>query len=450
MQIIHTKTSKQKGVALITTIMLLIGITIVVLATAKTVLMETKITADNYRTAQATAAAQAAMDQAVAYFMAGGIELDALSGLPVFTEPAPSGEPAPASAADPNRCTMPPTSAFPLTLTVAGQTTYAQFYFDNTDDSLGILSSGANPCDCQTTLTADKDGDGDGDCMGGNGSALVTARGWSDDCAAVRTITQCVGTIDIFGDEDGPEQPFISKAGVGAFGNAKIINRYSNITIWAGGADSVHGASYGTYIRPSGTEIGDYTTEQLDSSCAVSPCTVTGNPGPNTQLISNRNSGNGIDVITDDATLASLNQTDFFATFFNNTHKGIKQIADRSGRVFDPATQSIADETGLTWVDGDINIPSIDVGNSTTPVILIVDGDLQLSGGTVYGIVYVTGALVITGNPVVKGSIMSENILESSGVGTLTLVYKPWGASNGPETFLPGFGAIIAGSWKDW
>lgn len=449
MQIIHTKTSKQKGVALITTIMLLIGITIVVLATAKTVLMETKITADNYRTAQATAAAQAAMDQAVAYFMAGGLDQDATPGVD-FT--GPGDEPAVTNTG----CTIPTaTTAFPLTLTGAGgQTTYAQFYFDNDDDNL---------CDCPyrnyegklctgdvNDNDNDNDEDCDGDCMGGDGSALITAKGWSDDCAAVRTITQCVGTIDIFGDEDGPEQPFISKAGVGAFGNAKIINRYSNITIWAGGADSVHGASYGTYIRPSGTEISDYTSEQLDSSCEASPCNVTGNPGPNTQLISNRNSGNGIDVITDDATLASLNQTDFFAAFFNNTHEGIKQIADRSGRVFDPATQSIVDETGLTWVDGDINISSIDVGNSTTPVILIVDGDLQLSGGTVYGIVYVTGALVITGNPVVKGSIMSENILESSGAGTLTLVYKPWGASNGPETFLPGFGAIIAGSWKDW
>jgi len=25
--------------------------------------------------------------------------------------------------------------------------------------------------------------------------ALVTAKGWSDDCTAVRTITQCVGTF---------------------------------------------------------------------------------------------------------------------------------------------------------------------------------------------------------------------------------------------------------------
>lgn len=440
MQIIHTKTSKQKGVALITTIMLLIGITIVVLATAKTVLMETKITADNYRTTQATAAAQAAMDQAVAYFMAGGLDQDGTAGVD-FT--GPGAEPSIAS------CSMPATTAFPLTLTVAGeQTTYSQFYYDNTDD---------NACNCQTTVTEDKDGDGDGDCMtdvaglGGDGSALITAKGWSDDCAAVRTITQCVGTIDIFGDGDGPEQPFVSRAGVGVFGNAKVINRYSNITIWSGGADAVHGAAYGTYIRPSGTEIGDYTTEQLDSSCEASPCNVSGNPGPNTQLVSNRDAGNGIDVITDDATLANLSANDFFATFFNSTRAKIKDIADKSDRVFLPS-DSIIGETGLTWVDGNTNINSTDViGTPDTPVILIIDGNLdKLNGGTIYGIVYVIGTLEIAGNPVVKGSVISENTLESTGNGTLTLVFKPWGRSNGPEQFLPGFGTIIAGSWKDW
>jgi len=59
-----------------------------------------------------------------------------------------------------------------------------------------------------------------------------------------------VGTFDIFHAGEGPKQSFVSKAGVGVFGNAKIINRYTNISIWSGGADTGHGASYGTYLRP--------------------------------------------------------------------------------------------------------------------------------------------------------------------------------------------------------
>ena len=67
--------NKQKGaVTLLTGMILLISITLISLLTAKTVLVETQITADNYRTSQAEAAASAAMDQAVAYFNAGGFD----------------------------------------------------------------------------------------------------------------------------------------------------------------------------------------------------------------------------------------------------------------------------------------------------------------------------------------------------------------------------------------
>jgi len=61
-------THKQQGaVTLLTAVVLLISITLVGFLTAKTVLVETQMTADNYRTSQAAAAASAAMDQAVAY-----------------------------------------------------------------------------------------------------------------------------------------------------------------------------------------------------------------------------------------------------------------------------------------------------------------------------------------------------------------------------------------------
>ena len=313
----------QLGAAtLLTALVLLVGITLITLLTSKTVLVETQITTDNYRTGQATAAANAAMEQAVAYFNAGGLDQHnnatpatlTTDGLVDYTGPGTL----PTSAS----CTMPVTSALPVTLTSGTQTTYAQVYFNNTDD---------NSCDCQATATEDIDGDGDGDCMGTLGTnmtrALVTAKGWSDDCTAVRTITQCVGTFDIFYAGNGPQQPFVSKAGVGVFGNAKIINRYNNSSIWTGGTDAVHGASYGTYLRPSGTESADYTTTQLDSE----------NEALNTQMVSNRNAGNGIDVITDDPTLASktssvVNLTDraqnqFFDMFFAHTKSEIKNAA---------------------------------------------------------------------------------------------------------------------------
>ena len=177
--------------------------------------------------------------------------------------------------------------------------------------------------------------------------ALVTARGWSDDNTAVRTITQCLDTFDIFDSGKGPRQAFVSKAGVGVFGNAKIINRYSNSSIWSGGADDVHGASYGTYLRPSNTDIADYTTAQLNSADETA----------NTQLVSNRNAGNGIDVITNDPTLGNktTSTTDltnpannqFFDMFFAQTKSAIKQAADNIDQLLACRRQP----SGYDWFD---------------------------------------------------------------------------------------------------
>ena len=435
-------THKQQGaVTLVTALVLLISITLVSILIAKTVLVETQMTADNYRTSQATAAASAAMDRAVAYFFAGGLDqynnatpatLTA-DGLVDYTSGV-GGTPPPAA----------------LTLTDGAQTTSAQFFFDNrpTDPTVNYV----NRCDCTGPKSP---------CMATTNMtrALVTATGWSDDRTAVRTITQCVATFDLL-DDNSPHMPFISKAGAGGFGNAKLINRYNNSAIWVGGDDSVHGANYGTYLRPSGTEVADSTTTQLDSACEVLPCNDASNPGPNTQLVSSLNSGNGIDVVTNDPTLASktsdtVNLTDpaqnqFFDMFFSQTKAAIKNAADSADQLL-VANASLANKTGLIWVEGDSAINGTDtVGSATKPAILIVNGDLTLNGGTIDGIIYVTGKLTIEGTPVIKGSVISENG-PNTGAGTPTLVYKPWGNDgNKAPPFIDGTGSIIAGSWKDW
>ncbi len=432
------KKYKQQGAAtLLTAVILLISITLVSLLTAKTVLVETQITADNYRTEQATAAASAAMDQAVAYFNAGG--LDQINNTNGTVSPdgkidyeGPSTALPAATCTARAALTFPlsnPAPPFPLTLTSGAQTTYAQYHFSNT--AAGCVGAGASGIDMT--------------------QGMITAKGWSDDCTAVRTITQCVGTYNIFDGGQGPRQPFVSKAGVGVFGNSKIINRYTDVSIWTGGADDVHGAAYGTYLRPSGKEIADYTTAQLDDPVA----------GNNTQLVSDRDTGNGVDVLTDDPTIASKTtsktnltnpaENQFFDMFFAHTKAEIKAAANTNGQMF-PAGANLNGKTGLIWVEGNTALHNGDkVGTAASPAILIVNGDLDLTGGPIYGVIYVIGELKITGNPVVTGSIVSENG-PNKGAGTLTLVYKPMGGegTGSSPPFIVGTGAVIAGSWKDW
>ncbi|WP_036251457.1 hypothetical protein [Methylobacter sp. BBA5.1] len=439
--ITHRFKNQWGAASLLTALVLLICITLVILLTSKTVLVETQITADNYRTSQATAAASAAMNHAEAYFMAGGLdhddEADAINKVDYIETGV---EPTPANCVTLENTNNINQTPFNLSLTPAagGQTTLAQFYFDNSDD---------NACDCQDDLSRDIDHDGDGDCFGIDNPgknmtrALVTAKGWSDDCAAVRTITQCLTTFDVFDGGEGPKQPFVSRASVGVFGNATIINRYTNSSIWTGGTNDISGNAFATYLRPSNTETSDYTEAELNSEDETA----------NTQLVSTRNAGAGIDVITDDATLASKTADQFFDMFFAMTKA---QFMERAASIDQKLTGGASPNGmgGLIWVEGNLTLNAgAVVGSPATPAILVVNGDLTLNGGaTVYGVIYVTGALQITGTPIVKGSVIGESNSTSGGGGTLTLVYVPIAGDDQAPPFIPGTGAIISGSWQDW
>jgi hypothetical protein len=446
---IPSSPSHQRGAAtLLTAVIMLIGITLIALLVAKTVLVETKITADNYRTSQATAAASAAMDRAVAYYMqGGGIDHDH-DGTPDFIE---DEEP------NVNNCveieSVINVSEGQITLTSGSQTSLAQYYFNNSDDD-GLdddedEANDNNICDnLSTTVCTDEDSDGDGDCFGlantNMTKALITAKGWSDDCTAVRTITQCVAPFNIFNGSGGPEQPFITRAAVGAFGNATIINRYNNTSIWAGGGFGTPDVAFGTYLRPSGTEIADYTEDELNSADETAY----------TQLVSSRNSGQGLDIITNDATLSSKTGDQFFNLFFNNSKTETKNAAANAvpSQLLTPG-DSLEGRTGLIWVEGDKNISgSTIIGDYAhrIPAIVIINGDLNLTGGDIYGALYVTGTISIAGNPVVRGSIIGESATPSTGAGTLHLVYVPLGGNTNAPPQLPGTGAVVAGSWKDW
>jgi hypothetical protein len=284
--------------------------------------------------------------------------------------------------------------------------------------------------------------------------ALVTATGRSDDGIAVRTVTQCMGTFDIFDGGNGPKQPFVSKASVGVFGNATIINRYSNSSIWTGGANDISGAAFATYLRPSNTETSDYIKAELNSDCEVGPCGDPNNPGPNTQMVSNKGAGAGIDIITDDATLASKTADQFFDMFFAVTKAQFMKVAENADQKLPNAAGATSPNgmSGVIWVEGNLTLNAGDVvGSPATPAVLVVNGDFSLSGGaTVYGVIYVTGTLHITGNPVIKGSVIGESNTTSGGGGTLKLVYVPIVGDDQAPPFIVGTGAIVPGSWKDW
>jgi len=420
--IIQPDLNNQRGAAtLLVVLVLLIGITLVTLTTSKTVLLETQIAADNYRTAQAVAAANYAMDYGVNYFNNGGFDqVINASGTAV-------GGCIP-DTANGHDCKIDSVTVPSLTSADGSQTTFATVTFDD------LLATRCAP----TTV-------------GGMKSGLITAIGFSDDRLASRTITQCVVPLAILRN-GGPKQPLVAQASVALTGNARIINRYTNTTIWSGDAVSIGSSSaMETYIKD--TASGVLTQAQL----------LDTNDSNNTQLVSNRNLGNGLDIIDKDPSLGTLIGLDFFKNFFNaDSRAQVKAMADAIGQSYTSMSSAVTSpvKSGLIWVEGNQSMNGGTIGSVTAPAIVVINGDFTLGGGaTIYGVLYVAGKYTINGTPQVIGSNVVEGTDLATGLqatapivggnGTISLVF--WqNIEGGAANPLKGLTSVVGGSWRDW
>ncbi|MGR9046248.1 MAG: hypothetical protein ACU83N_13195 [Gammaproteobacteria bacterium] len=398
----------QRGAAsLLTSLVILICITLVTFFTAKAVLVETQIAADNNRAAQALAAANSAKDFAVAYFDDGGWDHDG-DGIRDDIDPAVDTAGVGGGHHD-------VTSFYPTTRLV----------FDNN-----------NP-NCSTANDMK--------------SGLIIATGFSDDNLAQRVIQQCVGPLNLLND-DGPEQPLIAQGNVNLTGNAHIINRYTNINVWSG--DSVvigSSSSMSTYIKNPAS--GALTLNELLDS----------DESNNTQLVSNRNLGNGLDIIDADPSLGTLVGLEFFKNFFAVDNRDqVKQLAIDRGQYYTAANIGNAiGKSGVIWIEGNALLNSNGtIGSIAKPAILIVNGNLTTAGTpTVYGVVYVVGKYNVGGTVTIIGASIVEGTDLATGNpaappivygnGTLNLVFWPaFGPGSGNP--IPGLTSVVSGSWRDW
>lgn len=275
-------------------------------------------------------------------------------------------------------------------------------------------------------------------------SGLLLASGTSDDGVAKRTIGQCFGPVQILAG-DGPEIPLISRTQIDTTGNANIINRYTNTNIWSADIVEITGASMATYIRDPSS--GPLTQEQL----------LNTDEDVNTQLVSNRNLGNGADIISEDPALDM--DAGFFGNFFNADNREVlKSLAEGAEQYYSEGEMNTAAGeglSGLVYLEGDQSLSGGQIGSIDSPAIVIVDGDLRTSGNpTVYGLVYVVGRFDVSGTPSIVGSSIVENEDGTGsgfdGSGTLNLVY--WqnflNDTDGPP--VAGLSSVIEGSWRDW
>lgn len=444
--------SRQGGVAtLFIAIMMLTAITLVALLSSKTVITEAKMAANNYRTTQSVAAANYAMDLGVNYFDTGGFDRFDVDGNPGFDGVVDSKhiDLNNDGVADGGGIGM---DTLSLTSTDGSQTILAELSFDE----FGCGASGID-------FTA----------------GMITVTGYSDiNQVAQRTITQCVGPIGILRD-DGPKQPLVAQGQVALTGNARIVNRFTSTTIWSGDQVTIGSSSaMETYIGAknlslidqvdgNGNPIDDGDPDTLNISDPVDIARLLStDEDVDTQLVSNRNLGNGLDIIDDDSTLDTLIGLEFFKNFFHaEARSELKLLA--GAQVYnkiDLAKNGTEVTSGLVWIEGDQAMNGGVIGSIEAPVIVYIHGDFKLTGATIYGVLYVAGVYEIAGNPTIVGANIVEGtkfsgtnpIIESPadppavwGAGTISLIYWAGLSSPGPNPDV-GKTAVIAGSWRDW
>lgn len=427
---------RSRGAAtLLVTIMLLISATLIVFTASRTSITEQQISANEVRARTALEAAQVASDAATVYF----------AGEVTTNSPGRTG-------VDHNNDDQPDT--IPVGIASAS----AAFCDPDDTAALACPQTPGAPTGCQA-LTADN-----------FVRPIVAACGWSDDSAARHLITfQLEGTPAM---PNAPGNAVTFRGSVGASGSFTVVNFFSNFTYWTGGDLEFGNATAKSFIRKPGSTMATDSNNPRDKSIQLAnalgcgPLVQTGDEyyydncsaptnSDTTHLIQTTDKSNttnviGADVLDKDYNLGALSQNDFFANFFGKSLTEYKN--ENANRVIDGTANDVSSQltdakSEVIWVDGTVTLPAR-MGSIDNPVVLIVNGDLNISANTeFYGLIYVNGEISGNGNPSIFGSIIvwGEN---NSLTGNAQVIYDE-GVMNNIRRTIAGAKAR-PGTWRDW
>ncbi len=176
---------KQRGfAALLLTLALLFGVTIITLTTAKTVLVEQRMSGNELRTEQAFEAAEAGLERGLDYLASGGLDQDNNNAID----------------------------------TLAGVTLANGARYVVTFNAAGATAS----------------------------SVQVLANGWSDDSVAFQQVSQNLNKGPSLADP--PNNPLITKGTCDINGSGDVTNPEANTTVWSGGVVTMTNNNFKTNI----------------------------------------------------------------------------------------------------------------------------------------------------------------------------------------------------------
>ena len=436
----------QRGMAtLLISLVILTTITFTLIYSARTVLMEQNITANDLRGRQAFEAAEAGQEAAVAYLMTpGGRDKDGDGRIVTYVHPSDSA----LSELD-------------------------EFLFDTTHNGTNDSNTLTMPNGSRLTVEMFEE-----DQKTKTSSYVATrirTQGWSDDGTATRTINHVYSYVSPL--PNVPENPVLARGTVVVNGSATVINPEGHSTIWSGLPVDLGGnAATATMIAdPSITTDGAHTTAypQCLGSTSLDPenCSPTlTNQCPCEVVMSSDRGTPGLDIVEQDDSLKNLAPGEFFMNFFGTTeasYKNTRVTLFTTGANSDQdaptgvnlATSEVAwvDATGVkaSWngltvgcsVAGSSNNSGMYCNGNIQPSIVIVDGDLSVKGNImIWGLLYVKGNITGTGSVDVRGAMMMEGDNGNLG-GSLRLFYNSAVLRSLSAVGQMGGGG---GSWRDF
>jgi len=398
---------RERGAAtLIVAMVLLFSITLISILTARTTILETKISANEFRGKQAFEAADAGMQYAIAYLNSGGATRDG------------SGDP------------------MVLTATLGNSTIYSTTLFDEDSDA---TTTGISTTNCLAMLPIPEF------------HVCVSSDGSSDDAAFTRTISQLALIASPLANP--PNNPLTSKSIVDIRGSGSIINPEGNSTIWSGDNMAFTGASPKTFVAsPDVTATLDGSpNEENDVIALKNELDAAGLDSSLLNGIAETSTKDtiGFDIVADDANLASLTDDEFFENFFGYdpaSYNSSMVTTEIAGGKVAGSLSGLTNE--VIRVDGDAQVMSnITIGTVEEPVILIIDGDLFGAGKvTINGILYVRGDWTGAGRLEIRGGAVIEG--QVNGKGNMDVIYSSM-VLDQVGTNLQSSGPI-PGTWRDF
>ncbi|MBF0219986.1 MAG: hypothetical protein HQL49_10745 [Gammaproteobacteria bacterium] len=286
----------------------------------------------------------------------------------------------------------------------------------------------------------------------------ATITGTSDDNIAQRSICITISGIDNL--PNVPTAPLISRGSALVVGSGTVHNPEGEMTIWSGG--EVDLSSSGTIATETVNQTDANYPNCVDYNHATYPCSV---------VASSRKDSKNMDIIEYDASLANLSQDAFFENFFGVSREVYK--ATRVTKYFaNEAAFDLSNDADLTdeviWIEGNVaSIGNRNIGctlhgsgatlntvdtctSSPQPAsIFIVNGDLDLGGGNAnfYGLVFVTGSVTAGGNNRVEGTVIAY---QNSGSGGSLDIWYSSKVLNQTRGAGGGSNAQATGSWRDF